>query len=313
VPNVYGRLPRTRDPRDFRARAPRPYTGAYVNLENRFPPPGDQLDLGSCVSWGCTTAAAYAHAIAGRGWMDPSELFTYYAARARAGYDTRQDTGLEIRDGFASLAKDGVAPERDWPYEVANFAIEPPATAYLDAADMEAVVYGVVPDDGVDNTISSGYPVVIGFDVFESFEDQDTADSGVMPMPQTTEQIKGGHCVMLVSTPKPGSEIAGALPELRYRRARNSWGTGWGDGGWFWFPVPAMTYASDFWQVTSVSDPTPPVPPEPLPDPAAAPSPEARELARVLRGSHNWVDGWHYGHAGKVARAARPWLESEGL
>lgn len=308
MPNVYGRLPHTEDARDFRARASRPYTGAYVNLENRFGPPLDQGALGSCVAFGCTAAAVYAQTVASRLPIPPSELFTYYAARIRAGYPADEDTGLQIRDGFASLAKDGVAPASDWPYDVTRFDEDPPPSAWEDAELTEATVYGAVDTDGVDNMIASGWPVVIGFDVYESFEDQLTADTGVMSVPGAHEGQIGGHCVVLVSTPKIGSEIASAVPDVLYRRARNSWGTGWGDEGWFWFPVAAMGHASDFWQVTTVGAVAPPAPP-----PVDTHSAAALELARVLHGSHGWVDGWHYGYAGKVAKAARRWLQSEEL
>jgi hypothetical protein len=319
MPNVYGRLPRTPDPRDYLARAEAPYTGAFVNLEVGFPDPWDQGQLGSCVAFGTTAAATFARLKAQLPDDPLSELFLYYAARERAGYDVTQDTGLEIRDGFASLANDGVPPLIDWPYDVSKFATRPPQQAWMDALAIEATTYGAVAPGAVDDMIASGYPVVIGFDVYESFESDATATTGVMSVPAKGEQQLGGHCVVLVSTPKDGAEIKGGAAGTLYRRARNSWGTGWGDGGWFWFPVPAMNHASDFWQVTTVSAPLPPVPPDPAPtpDPTPAPAPgpsdSDRAFAGVLRGDHDWVSGRHHGYVGHVARAALQWLEGNGL
>jgi C1A family cysteine protease len=315
MPNVYGRLPHRDDPRDFMARAVAPYTGAYVNLELGFPAPWDQGQLGACVEFGTVAAATFARLKAGLPDDPLSELFGYYAARARAGYNTDEDTGLEIRDGFASLAHDGVCSAIDWPYDVSKFAIRPPQQAWTDALALEATVYGAVAAGAVDDMIASGYPVVIGFDVYESFESDATASTGVMPVPEAGEQLLGGHCTVLVSTPKDGSEIGGGKAGTLYRRARNSWGVGWGDLGWYWHPLAAMNHASDFWQVTTVGAPLPPVPPNPTPGPSPTPGPtaEARALAAALRGDNDWVDKHHYGHTGTVARAARPWLESEGL
>lgn len=261
---AYGRLPHTDDPRDWRARATQPYTGEFVDLSPGMPPVWNQGQLGSCVAFGSAAALCYARAKAGLEPLDPSQLFTYFAARARAGYDTNADTGLEIRDGINSLAKDGIPPWDDWPYIVEDFAEVPPRKAYQDAASDEATVYGAVPADGVDAMIASGFPVVIGFDVYSSFESDLTASTGVMPVPGPREQLLGGHCVVLCSTPRDGAAIPGGKPGVMYRRGRNSWGLGWGDGGYFWYPVPAMVHASDFWQVTTVSAPGPtPVPPSP--------------------------------------------------
>ena len=255
MPNVYGRLPRTDDPRDYTARAAAPYTGAFVSLEMGFPDPWDQGQIGSCVAFGTVAAATYARLKAGLPADPLSELFLYFAARERAGYDVTQDTGLEIRDGFASLAHDGVCPLVEWPYNTSKFTTRPPAQAWADALGFEATAYGAVAAGAVDDMIASGYPVVIGFDVYESFESDATASTGVMSVPRSGEQMLGGHCVVLVSTPKDGKDIPGGVAGTLYRRARNSWGTGWGDGGWFWFPVAAMNHASDFWQVTTVSAP----------------------------------------------------------
>src|SRR4051794_2830003 len=109
----YGRLPKTDDARDYLFRAPRPYTGGFVDLTDGFPEdPYDQGELGSCVSTGPAAILDYARARQGLPPLKrPSRLFVYYQGRVRGGYPLGEDTGLEVRDGLKVASKDGAPPE----------------------------------------------------------------------------------------------------------------------------------------------------------------------------------------------------------
>jgi C1A family cysteine protease len=292
---AYGRLPKTPDARDYRFRAPRRYTGAFVDLTDGFPePPYDQGQLGSCVSNGTAAILDYARAKQGLPPLKrPSRLFVYYNGRVRGGYPIGEDTGLEVRDGLAVVSKDGAPPEdADWPYDVARFTDKPPAQAYLDGVKDVAVKFGAVDQGDIDATIASGYPLVFGFSVRESFEGDELARTGIMPVPQPGEQEVGGHCVVVVSTAIDGREIGG-IAGKRYRKVRNSWGTDWGQGGYFWMPVEVMDSAdaSDFWVLTTVSDPHGPTPPNP-PEPPNPPRPWSLLLALWQATRRLWLSLW---------------------
>ena len=273
----YGRLPKTEDPRDYRFTPPRAYTGAFVDLSAGFPQaPYDQGQLGSCVSNGTAGILDFARKKQGLTPEDcPARLFIYYVGRVITNQPINQDTGLQIRDGLTVVNKYGAPPETDWPYNIAEFAVQPPTGAYADAILDEAVAYGAVADGNIDATIASGYPVVIGFDVYESFESDAVAASGIMPVPKPGEQNVGGHCVVAVSTPIDGSKVGG-IAGILYRKCRNSWGTSWGQAGYFYMPVSVMdsSEASDFWVLTKVSDPNVPTPtPTTTPTPTPTPVP----------------------------------------
>jgi C1A family cysteine protease len=94
--------------------------------------------------------------------------------------------------------------------------------------------------------LASGLPFVFGFSVYDSFESQEVARTGVVPMPDTaTEQLLGGHAVLAVGYDDADQRFV----------VRNSWGEGWGDGGYFTMPYAYLTersLASDFWAIVQV-------------------------------------------------------------
>jgi len=90
-------------------------------------------------------------------------------------------------------------------------------------------------------------PFVFGFAVYESFETEEVAKTGVMTMPTEKDNILGGHAVMAV----------GYDNDREVFIIRNSWGVNWGDQGYFYMPYEYMTnknLCSDFWVVKKVRD-----------------------------------------------------------
>jgi C1A family cysteine protease len=182
---------------------------------------------------------------------DVSRLFIYYEERVLEG-TVNDDSGAYIRDGIKVVNKKGAPLESLWPYVVARFRVKPTSSAYTDALKRKATAYQRVTNfTGVKTALSQGYPVVIGFDVYESFESQTVATTGMMPYPNVaTEQYLGGHAVAIVGyndTLNGGRFIC-----------RNSWGTGWGDQGYFYMPYQVIqntNMSSDFWIITAVTNP----------------------------------------------------------
>jgi len=224
---------------------------AETNVFVQYNPPVlDQGQLGSCTAHGIGTALQFERMKQGLvPNFTPSRLFIYYAERVIEG-TVREDSGAEIRDGIKAIATLGAPPESDWPYNIDKFADKPPKQAYKDALGNKALTYFRVSQNLsiMKSCLAAGYPFVIGFSVYESFESAQVAQDGKVPMPQPDEQLLGGHCVITYGH----DDKAGVF------RCRNSWGTEWGDNGNFTMPYTYLTnanLASDFWTIRLVEAP----------------------------------------------------------
>jgi C1A family cysteine protease len=247
----YGWLRDLPDQRDHLYAAPVAALAALppsVDLRNHCPPVYDQGQLGSCTGNGIAAALQFER-------MKqkltpnfiPSRLFIYYNERV-VEHTVNSDSGAAIRDGIKSVAKQGDCPETEWPYDITKFAQKPPPQCYHDALKYKAVQYQklVQSVNQMKGCLASGYPFVFGFTVYDSFESQQVAQTGVVPMPGSTEQVLGGHCVVAVGYDDSQQRFI----------VRNSWGTAWGIQGYCTMPYAYLTdsnLASDFWTIRLVS------------------------------------------------------------
>jgi C1A family cysteine protease len=247
----YGWVRDLPDARDFQYAAPlhRFPQGLpkSVDLRSECPLVYDQGQLGSCTGNGIAGAIEFDQRKQGEKEFTPSRLFIYYNERVIE--DTvNQDSGAQVRDGIKTVATLGAPPEKDWPYDIQEFAKKPPAGAYADAKLDLVSSYMRVSQNltQMQGCLAEGYPFVFGFTVYESFESQEVADTGIVPMPTTAEKVVGGHCVVAV----------GYDDTKRCFIIRNSWGADWGIKGYCLMPYEYLVssqLASDFWTLRSVT------------------------------------------------------------
>jgi C1A family cysteine protease len=216
-----------------------------VDLRKHDTPIYDQGQLGSCTGNALAGNVAFVRKKEKKPnlWI-PSRLFIYYNERVVEN-DPSVDAGASISDGVGLLQEEGVCPESIWPYNIAAFAQQPPQAAY-DAAKPHKVSRVILLDNTVrmelKGSLAQGFPWVIGFTVYDSFESDAVAQTGVVPMPQPGEGSPGGHAILVV-----GYDIA----TQRYL-CRNSWGLGWGMAGYFTIPFAYFenpVLASDCWSI----------------------------------------------------------------
>jgi len=222
-----------------------------VDLRKICPPVFDQGTIGSCTGNAIVAAVEFLenkdHDFEKDNTLiSLSRLFVYYNERSIEN-SVNQDAGAQISDGIASITNTGVCTEALWPYSTGKIFIKPADAAYADAATRKITASARVSrDNGMDDikkVLSSGYPIVFGFSVFDEFQSEDVAATGVLHMPPHNATPIGGHAVLMVGYDDAKQRVI----------VRNSWGSAWGDNGYFYMPYAYITdrdLASDFWTVT---------------------------------------------------------------
>lgn len=208
----------------------------------------DQGQLGSCTGQAIVGAMEYLQNRASRKgrrkFIDLSRLFVYYNERVLEN-SVAVDAGAYIRDGIKALRKWGVCAERLWPYRIRRFAVRPRKICYRNALQRRISVYARVnqPINDIKQVLASGYPVIFGFAVYESFDSPVVENTGVVPMPEPDEYLLGGHAVLCV----------GYDDSINRVLVRNSWGKNWGMGGYFTMPyayISSPSLAADLWTIS---------------------------------------------------------------
>lgn len=216
------------------------------DLRDLLPRIWDQGEIGSCTGQACSAAVAYCLAYHKMQLFIPSRLFIYFNARV-AEQTIQSDSGARLRTCIKTLHKYGVCPEPEWPYLQGKFAERPPTLCYTHAAEHQILKYEKVSQTTwhIRAVLNRGFPIVFGFSVYDSF--YHTGADGVVSLPQYSENLHGGHAVVIV----------GHNDEKRLFTCRNSWGDSWGQNGYFYMPYAYVTdpnLAADFWTITLTED-----------------------------------------------------------
>jgi C1A family cysteine protease len=170
----------------------------------------------------------------------------YWTERNFEG-DVNQDAGGEIRDVVKMAAKYGTALESTWPYsdDGVQFKVKPSIESFTEGLQHKALQYQSVPQtlDAFFHVLAVfNRPIIMGVQLYASFEGEAVAACGIVPMPLPGEECLGGHAVLIVGYDKNKQMFL----------VRNSWGDQWGVQGNFWIPfdyVMNPDLADDFWVI----------------------------------------------------------------
>lgn len=217
-----------------------PLPPAATTRERAEPAIRDQGQLGSCTQNAGAEAMGFVYQVLTKK-PDPmfSRLFGYWFCRVKTeGNPASEDSGCSVRDVFRTFRRFGICLESTWPYDASKFELEPNTKAQAEALAHQALTfYSCMTLHAVKKSIADGWPVIFGFDCFDSLDSAETARTGLIQLPKAGEGSIGGHCMYADSYDDATREIGGI----------NSWGKGWGDKGRFRMPYDYFTlgYATD--------------------------------------------------------------------
>ena len=96
--------------------------------------------------------------------------------------------------------------------------------------------------DEMKSCLAEVFPFVCSFTVYESFESDQVAKTGIVNMPKPREQVMGGHAVLAVGYNDAGKRFI----------VRNFWGKRLGHAGLFTMPYDYLSdrdLSDDFWTI----------------------------------------------------------------
>ncbi len=224
-----------------------------VDLRQWCSPIEDQQSIGSCTAHAGVGLIEYYERRTSNSHVDASRLFLYKVTRNLM--KVTGDTGAYLRDTMKAMVLFGVPPEEYWQYDISRYEEEPTAFCYSFAQRYRTILYYRHDPPGTDPAkllksikryLAAELPCMFGFSVFSSIPPIG-AGSGDIPFPAQGERFLGGHAVMAVGYDddhKLGDDTGALL-------IRNSWGLGWGEGGYGWLPYTYVErgLATDFWSL----------------------------------------------------------------
>lgn len=212
-----------------------------VDLRASCGPTKDQGNEGACTAHGGTSDGEWIY----RKYFKKQPIFSpgyLYSKELIAQGNFPQDAGSDGTTLCECVVANGLCELSAMPY-VPGQIVAPTPEQDANAATfrLNRAYHGLTSNQVALSVLGdpTPWPVLVGFDVYDSFEST-TGQTGIYN-PAPSESVLGGHEVLAVGYDIGGTPTlrpAGCPPAVLIQ---NSWGTGWGwQGGFFWMALPVL-------------------------------------------------------------------------
>jgi C1A family cysteine protease len=207
-----------------------------IDFRGNLPPCYNQGLLDACVANAVAIPFFMAKAI------EPSRLFIHYNGRSVLEPQAFvADKGCRIRDAIKMLAKFGAPIDVTWPYKENMVQVQPSPAVYREAERYKGLKYWrIVTLNDMLQCLAAGSPFVAGLALTAEFKSIRVENTGVVNTPLPSDPIVGGHAVTVVGYDKAAKRFI----------CRNSWGSYWGQDGYFTIPFDYLSntkFCLDMW------------------------------------------------------------------
>jgi hypothetical protein len=193
-----------------------------IDLSDNFPMPGNQGIQGSCVAWATAYALKSYHERLEMNWSLNTNEHLFSPAFIYNQINGGRNKGSLISDALKLIISKGAASLASMPYDDQDYLTQPTSAILEEAARFKAKSFSSVGGlYEIKSALANAKPVVIGIGIFDSFYRAKVYNS-------VSGGYGGGHAVTIVGY--DDARYSGAFKII------NSWGTDWGDDGYFWMP-----------------------------------------------------------------------------
>lgn len=216
-------------------------SSSSIDLRTKFPPVYDQGKIGSCTANALCSIFEY-----DTDSFKGSRLFLYYNERLLIN-ETDKDNGGYLSDGILTLKNYGICEEKYWPYIIENIFNKPSEEAY-EKAKINYVIEAISISNELEIIkywLNKNEPIALGIAIYSNFVNFSSSKNGKIGLPTNDDKFIGGHAVIL----------CGYNDNTQQFLLRNSWGSYWGENGYFYLPYSYITdnnLCGDLWIITKI-------------------------------------------------------------
>ena len=219
-----------------------------VDLSAEMPPIGNQGAQGSCVGWATTYAVRsylehYTKKTTYLNGTTPNNDVLFSPAFVYNQLNGGQDNGLYVRDALDLLKTQGSTTLSDMPYQSTDYITQPTDKQKTKAAGFKLKTWGRVSKsmDEMKAFLANKNPIIIAVNIdanMTNLVDKFGTEVGWKTYDPNT--VRGGHAMVIV----------GYSNTKKAFKVQNSWGSNWGNKGFFWMSYDLLSYIREAYTAT---------------------------------------------------------------